>query len=284
VPWVAHFSDPWPPDGYSEGRKYSNLRLRWHRKVASVAEMVTYPCERVARYCEERQWGLDPSQRKPASLILPHIAGQFGGVVQADGGPEGGIVFLHCGGFTEKRRPDEFLLAWAAFVERHPEKRPMLKFKHVGAVSERLSALAREKEISDTVEQSGPCSYGESLYHMASAAALVLIDSYKIKTSVYFPSKLSDYVGADKPVLSFTPKDGTVADLLGEGYPLRADPWDEQGMVAVLNRALAAIEGRERAWEEPIAALREACAPAMVARRLIEGIESLQDSPQAMRL
>jgi glycosyltransferase involved in cell wall biosynthesis len=275
VPWIAHFSDPWPPDGYSEGRKHSKLRLRWHRRVLKRAEVVTFPCERVAHFCESTQWGLAEAAKKPQSLILPHIAGDFGGLPKCDRGPRGEFVFLHCGGFTEKRRPDEFLNAWADFVERHLENRCRLKFRHVGGVSERLAKLAEEKGVSDTVEQTGPCSYGESLERMAEASALVLVDSYKIRASVYFPSKLSDYIGAGKPVLAMTPQDGTVADLLGKTYHLRADPWDVPMMSEVLDRAFEHLRGNRLDSLGALQNLQKECAGPAVAKRLIECIEGL---------
>jgi glycosyltransferase involved in cell wall biosynthesis len=275
VPWVAHFSDPWPPDGYSEGRKYSNLRLRWHRRVVKLADVVTFPCERVARFCEERQWGLPSKGPKPQSLILPHIAGDYAGIPKSDFGPAGEMIFMHCGGFTEKRRPDEFLNAWAAFVGCHPEKRQQLKFRHVGGLSQRLTNLAAEKGVADTIEQTGPCSYEESLHRMAEASALVLVDSYKIQTSVYFPSKLSDYIGAGKPVLAMTPLDGTVADLLGKDYPLRADPWNEQMMTEVLDRAFEYLQGNRLYSLGALQALQRECAGPPVAQRLIECVGGL---------
>jgi glycosyltransferase involved in cell wall biosynthesis len=276
VPWVAHFSDPWPPDGYSEGRKYSNLRLRWHRRVVKLADVVTFPCERVARFCEERQWGLPSTARKPQSLILPHIAGNYAGIEKNDRGPAGEMIFMHCGGFTEKRRPDEFLNAWAAFVGCHPEKRQHLKFRHVGGLSQRLTDLAAEKGVADTVEQTGPCSYEESLHRMAEASALVLVDSYIIRTSVYFPSKLSDYIGAGKPVLAMTPLDGTVADLLGKDYPLRAEPWNESMMAEILDRALGQLEAKQVDSTGSLHSLQQDCSAPSVAQRFIKCVSGLR--------
>jgi hypothetical protein len=103
----------------------------------------------------------------------------------------------------------------------------------------------------------------------------VLVDSYKIQTSVYFPSKLSDYIGAGKPVLAMTPTDGTVADLLGKDYPLRADPWDVPMMSEVLDRAFEQLQGKRLDSLGALQALQKQCAGPAIAQRLIQCIEGL---------
>jgi hypothetical protein len=104
----------------------------------------------------------------------------------------------------------------------------------------------------------------------------VLVDSYKIQTSVYFPSKLSDYIGAGKPVLAMTPLDGTVADLLGTDYPLRADPWNEPMMTEVLDRALRQLEAKQVDPTGSLHSLQQFCSGPTVALQLIRSIEKTQ--------
>jgi glycosyltransferase involved in cell wall biosynthesis len=269
IPWLAHFSDPWP-DTDSFGEKKSNLRMRWHRKILPKCSAVSYPCQRVAEYCKKNQWGKLDDQHFPREIILPHIAGEISGNPASAQQGKSQFIFLHCGSFTERRRPDEFIAAWAEFVKAQPENRRHLIFRHVGPFDSRLEKFANEYGVSDTIEQLGPCDYPRSLQFMAEASVLVLIDSPLIKTSLFFPSKLSDYVAANKPILAFSPKDGTVADLLGEDYPFLAAPWDVQSMQNVLKDSLVDLLRGEWRGEKSTIKLKQECNPRGVARKIIE--------------
>ena len=232
VPWLAHFSDPWPPDGFHFNEKHSGLRLRWHRRIVASCDAVTFPCERVARFCQENQWGHILSNKSPKIIILPHLTGE---VAAGDVLHQSNVKiwsFIHCGSFYENRRPDELLDAWATLLSRHPAQRGSLKLKHIGPVCERFS----------DIEQLGSCSYKESLAFIGAASALILVDSAILKTSIYFPSKFTDYIGAGKPVIALTPLDGTIGDCLGSNYPLRADPWDVPAIVEALDRAFMGLD------------------------------------------
>jgi hypothetical protein len=99
---------------------------------------------------------------------------------------------------------------------------------------------------------------------------LVLIDSPLIKTSLFFPSKLSDYVAASKPILAFSPKDGTVADLLGDDYPFLAAPWDVRGMQNVLKASLLGLLRGEWRGEDSVIKIKRQCNPRDVAGRIIQ--------------
>jgi glycosyltransferase involved in cell wall biosynthesis len=276
VPWLAHFSDPWP-DTDSFGEKKSNLRLRWHRKILPKCSAVSYPCQRVAEYCKKNQWGMSDGRHSPQVIILPHIAGEIYGNAGSAQQEKSQFIYLHCGSFTERRRPDEFIAAWAAFVKAEPENRRYLIFRHVGPCDPRLEKLANEHGVSDTIEQLGPCDYPRSLQFMAEATALVLIDSPLIKTSLFFPSKLSDYVAASKPILAFSPKDGTVADLLGDDYPFLAAPWDVRGMQNVLKASLLGLLRGEWRGEDSVIKIKRQCNPRDVAGRICEFINKYKN-------
>src|SRR5262249_30030269 len=57
-----------------------------------------------------------------------------------------------------------------------------------------------------------PVAYEESLRLMAEADGLLVIDA-PAETSVFLPSKLVDYIGAERPIFGITPP-GTAAKLI----------------------------------------------------------------------
>ena len=66
----------------------------------------------------------------------------------------------------------------------------------------------------------GPISYTQSLYKMQTADFLLVIDA-PFKRSVFFPSKLVDYIGSGKKVIGITPN-GTAKKIIKKlgGYTL----------------------------------------------------------------
>ena len=66
----------------------------------------------------------------------------------------------------------------------------------------------------------GPISYTQSLYKMKTADFLLVIDA-PFNHSVFFPSKLVDYIGSAKKVIGITPN-GTAKKIIKKlgGYTL----------------------------------------------------------------
>jgi hypothetical protein len=99
-----------------------------------------------------------------------------------------------------------------------------------------------------------PVDYAESLALMRSAHLLVVIDA-PTDTSVFLPSKLVDYVGAERPILALSPP-GATATLANRLGGLVAHPDDVGGAAAALGRALGDLRSRDAdRWGRP--AVRE---------------------------
>ena len=65
----------------------------------------------------------------------------------------------------------------------------------------------------DVVVATQKVPYLESLSVMRSADVLLVIDA-PLEVSPFFPSKLADYMGANRPILGITPAQGATADIL----------------------------------------------------------------------
>ncbi|MDI6794866.1 MAG: hypothetical protein QME81_18700 [bacterium] len=65
---------------------------------------------------------------------------------------------------------------------------------------------------------------------MVNSDLLMLIDAPDEKGSLFFPSKLADYIGSGKPILGMTPLNGASANILRKlGCPV-VDPKDVEGI------------------------------------------------------
>ena len=82
-------------------------------------------------------------------------------------------------------------------------------------------------------------TYLESLYLMRTADALVLIEA-DIRLNLFVPSKLSDYIGARRPIIGLAPPGGSY-DLLTKIGAMVVSPADIGGIAEALNKTLSGI-------------------------------------------
>jgi hypothetical protein len=66
----------------------------------------------------------------------------------------------------------------------------------------------KKYDLSNYVQFKGSVDYLKSLELMKTADYLILIDAPSETKSIFFPSKLVDYIGANKPIVVISP-DGT---------------------------------------------------------------------------
>ena len=67
---------------------------------------------------------------------------------------------------------------------------------------------------SGLVRVKAPVTYIDSLEKMQESDLLLILDA-NFRNSVFFPSKLVDYIGAKKPILAITPE-GSCANIVKE--------------------------------------------------------------------
>jgi hypothetical protein len=93
----------------------------------------------------------------------------------------------------------------------------------------------REK-ITSYVKHFSPVPYFESLSVMRAADVLLTVEA-PLKKSIFFPSKLVDYLGARKPMLAITPKGSLTAHLMDEWKQPWCDVADADAIAAAIERA-----------------------------------------------
>jgi hypothetical protein len=69
---------------------------------------------------------------------------------------------------------------------------------------------------ADAIEVHAPVSYLHSLAIMTVSDLLLVVDAPSEGSSVHFPSKLADYLGAGRPIAAFTPASGATARIATE--------------------------------------------------------------------
>ena len=222
VPWVANIDDPWEIGLFpGEGTKLSAFAARayifWLRRTLLNASLVTYPCK-----------GLQDFHSKLAKLdhtaeIIPHIGYRPGNPSHV---PNGHFRLVHAGKLgtndVTRRSAKALLLGLKAFLESSSDAALETRLVLIGPEDKETRSWVRQLGLERNVENLGIVDYEHSLHHIASASVCVLIES-ETKESIFFPSKLADYIVCGKPVLALSPPNGIAADFASRGELIRLD-------------------------------------------------------------
>lgn len=224
VPWVAHNSDPWADNPLAG---HSPLMRGWIRRAErasfAAAARLVFTSEETAELYRRRYpaWsGRIAALNHSFAADAPRAPGA--------GVPGGPTRLRYLGSFYGARSPAPL---FAALDRLAPELRGRLAVEIVGG-GRRTAAEIEAAGLGAVVTRVPSVGYAESLRLMAEAGLLLVIDA-PAAHSVFFPSKLADYLGSLRPVLGISPP-GTTRRILGAlGQPC-CDPTDIDGIAAHL--------------------------------------------------
>jgi len=226
LPWVANINDPWelnflPGAAYPKVSVFAtHAYMFWLRRTLLNANMVTYPCP-----------GLQDFHAKLAKLkhdaeIIPHIGSRSELLSHK---PNGQFRLVHAGklGTSEVtgRSAKSLLLGLKAFIEKSADAAEHTTLVLVGPEDRETQSWILKLDLQRNVQTVGKVNYEDSLDYIASASACILIES-SMGESIFFPSKLADYLVSGKPVLGISPRIGLAADLANRGELIRIDQDD----------------------------------------------------------
>src|SRR5262249_4628547 len=115
------------------------------------------------------------------------------------------LTLRYLGDFYGRRSPRPLLEAILALESRDPERAGRWRFEVVGRfASEDQGDCAKLLEKSTSVSLREPVEYERSLELMVDSDVLLVIDA-PAQVSPFLPSKLVEYIGADRPIVALTP-------------------------------------------------------------------------------
>jgi len=220
LPWLADFRDPWITNNESLAGRPLRHRCQafWERRVFRRADTIIANAPRAGEALQS---------------AFPGYAGKIHVVTNgfdADSFPQNvappsstPVRIVHAGELYLGRDPRPFLDALSD-LKRSPDAAWRLCFLgRTDAGSYDLEAEIRKRGLEAQVELGGQVSYEQSLYDMARASILLLLDSPGRRSGV--PAKLYEYLGAGRPILALAEPDSDTAWVLREsGVPHRIAP------------------------------------------------------------
>ncbi len=211
MPWIAHFSDPWVDSPYVKdtGQIVLKTWARQEHEIISKADAVLFVNERTARVVMSKY----PAEWKHKVGIVPH--GFDSDLLSSLAPPAAktALKFVYTGSMFEGLRDPFRLLEAIAIVKEMVAPALVPTFEFVGSSDARYPARARELGIDGITKFVARTSYLKSLQIASDADILVVIDT-NTPGSVFFPSKVVDYLMFGKPVLALTAEGGATSEVL----------------------------------------------------------------------
>lgn len=238
-PWLAHFSDPWvdnPFNRYDQQTKALNLSLE--RQVIESADVIVFTSQETI----DVVLGKYPDEWNKKARVLPQ---SFDPSLFPVGElkPNAEITIRYIGNFYGQRTAAPLIGALRRIIDTESNVLNDVCFELVGISDPAVIRDAGSDTLPPRLLNVYPSvEYRESLRLMSEADGLLVIDA-PADVSVFLPSKLIDYIGADRPVLGLTPP-GTAAELIRQlGGPV-ADPSDVQEMSKALKHFINTLRHR----------------------------------------
>jgi len=214
IPWVIRFPDPSPwclfPAPYGPGRPLTlrdRYMVRRVRAALRYADALIAPSARMAAYIDRVYDGVFARRY----IVLPHIGWTRPGNGR---GPKAGVHLLHAGIMSRERDSDRIAAMLRTTLQKVRDLGLDVRLTFTGATPGDKNIPEQLRELRRHFDWAPPVGYEESLARMSEATALLLVEAV-MGEGIYLPSKLADYAVSGRPVLMFSPDEGTVADLVG---------------------------------------------------------------------
>jgi glycosyltransferase involved in cell wall biosynthesis len=232
IPWVAFFSDPWVDSPYTRYRLLFKKVNSWlERRTLLHADRVVFASPEMHDAYVRKY----PFIKEKASALEHSYDPSSYPKASARNGRR--LTFRYLGTLNRVRTPTAMLTAIGELIRKKAITTQDVLFELYGgadAVSRiLLSQLTAKYGLEGIVVSKGSVPYRESLAVMQGADVLLVIDA-DIAESVFLPSKLIDYIGADRPVLGITPPDSATARVVRSMGGWVVSPHDHEAFADTL--------------------------------------------------
>jgi hypothetical protein len=215
LPWLAHFSDEWPPFQLTSARKkwaapYKlPLFAMWRRRILREAGALTFtnPLQ------GDAVLGPAADRYHHKAFVVAHLPGRA-----APARPQQFDTFhlVHSGNFYPPSHSAATLMqGLRLFIDRTPAARGRVKFTQAGWANGDVALWATRCRLEDVAHYPGRLSQPDLLNLLDSASLLIAVDYARASSRVIL-SKLPDYVNARRPILAITEPGSSMARFFEE--------------------------------------------------------------------
>jgi len=269
VRWIAQFSDPWAGNPLEVSR-LAKLWNQWHEpRTVDAADFIVHS----SGYSLDLMLRNLPQDMRKKTDVLPHVFNEDFYPQRPKISNEK-IIMRYVGVLYGRRSPEPLFQALNQLFQRRKELKERVAIELIGQVPpEMLKTPAALSLPEGTVTCISNVSYMQSLELMYDADILLLIEA-DVRQNLFLPSKLSDYMGANTPIVGMIPPGGSEDAIKGLGC-WHARPSDISGLAKALEGAVGhVIAAPSSPWCD--ASFRESFSGIRVAGRFVKILESIQ--------
>lgn len=279
LPWVANINDPWEiglfPGSQTELPAFVlRAYMFWLKRTLLNADLITYPCNGL------HDFHANLAKLNHSAEIISHIGYRRKSSTHHQNGQ---FRLVHAGklGANELtgRSSKALLAGLKAFLSSSPDAAAETKLVFVGPEDKEAQSWISQFGLAGNVENVGRVNYENSLDYMASASVCILIES-GTNESIFFPSKLADYLVSGKPVLALSPPTGIAADFASCGELIRVDH-DPDAVCHTLTRLYSEFKRGTLGWRKASDRLIKQLQGQSVAEKFLSACRKLLSQAQA---
>jgi len=230
--WIAHFSDPWL-DNPLKNRNFLVRKINAYleRKVFENADKLIFTSEETILMLKQKY----PEKIANKLIYLPHSYDE--NCYEYKKTKNSKFTIRYIGGFYSGRSPKPLLEAITKIAKINSSILDNVLFEIVGNLGRYANIMNKYNTISKYVSVRKNVTYQESLNLMTSSDVLLVIDA-ESDESIFFPSKLADYIGSKKPIIGITPN-GTSKNIISRLDGKSANPGNVEDIILMVKDILA---------------------------------------------
>lgn len=217
IRWLAHFSDPWIDNLYNDYNTWTRFVNKYYQNAVfrNANTLIFTSTETISLVTQSY-----PQEIKFKSLYLPNAFNQDL-YIQKEIEPQKQTLFKirYIGNFYGNRQPNCLFEALRRIPKNFLET---IQIELIGSFTTSVNDLILKYNLEKTVFTRASIPYLDSLRLLQQSDLLLIIDA-PTDISPFLPSKLVDYIGANKPIFGITPF-GTSQQLIEEMGFLVANP------------------------------------------------------------
>ena len=241
LPLVLDYRDPWTsnPAVVRSGNVFERLALGMERTVVRRAGWIVANTD-VLRDTLVETHGKTIGDK----TVVIHNSYDAADYLTPEPPREDVFTLSYVGAMYDAHSPEPFLHAVATLCAERADLRGRFRVRLVGAGAARVASRVRELGVDDVVEVGEPVAHAEAVRLQRAAHALLLFLTVPSERSTFVPSKLYEYIAANRPILAVT--GGGALERLLRGRQLTPWIYRPEDSLGIAHGLLNLLERHER--------------------------------------
>ena len=241
IPWIAEIYDPMVHDSLHRSRMAYWWNARMEKLICTHAKAAFWYTREAIKQARER----NPQLGDRGHLMRPGMRPPD--LSSVEYAPSDKLRFSYFGGLTLERNLKSFSDALSRLLEGRPELSTLLEVHQYGGDIDEISrvgfaqlpeAILKSHGRLETDPDTGKSGRQRVLESMRQSDVLVLIHGQGDLCKLYIPSKIYEYLWAQRPVLIFSPAPGHWEEILDPSCHYVVDQSDIIAVDKVFRRVL----------------------------------------------